>query len=109
MAEANACLEKVNDALRLFLLNAKLSPEEEKLLFQGDAAESTASWLASSTMTHNPSVDTQALQEACPSINEEIEALESLRQQVFEQSRLIDQQRSEIDSLSSRMQSVPAV
>ena len=109
MSEANICLEKINDALRKHLLNAELSLEEEKLLFHGDSAESTASWLASSAATQNPSVDTQTQPETClAAINEEIEVLEALRQQVFQQDQLIDQQRGEIDSLTSRVQSVLA-
>ena len=113
--EANRLLEKVNDAIRKYLIGAGLTGEEEKLLFGGDSLEPTCS--SSVALSLSNMTQQSHLEEVLPGLQDqeagtamilenEASCIETMRNELISQNGVIISQRETIDSLHQRLSSV---
>lgn len=102
-------MEKINDALRNYLLGAELTPAEKELLFdsEGSFFEETLKQPDSSThFTGLQTEDSTIFEMSVQVPAENSTVIESLKQQLRSCKKVIDCQKSKISDLECRLNDV---
>lgn len=104
--EAISVLVQINDALRKYLINKPLRPDEHDLLFSDRSQFKPASVLESSGLGTSPHTNDSTSVDLWPPILEESAAVEGLRRELDRCKDVIENQRLEIMSLESKVAKV---